>query len=200
MPQTIRNRKGRHRRPLTRQQLEDAALHYVERFASSAENLRRVLMRRLGRAGFGRDDPDYQAAARWIGDIVSRLRASGVLDDAAYAKAQAASLNRRGVALRGIGYRLAGKGVAGEIIDAALATLRGERADADFKAAAALARKRRLGPYRLAADRAASREKDLAVLARAGFAYEIARRVISADDVGALERQVFDGMPGASGG
>jgi regulatory protein len=50
-----------------------------------------------------------------------------------------------------------------------------------------LARRRRLGPYRPEADREARREKDLAALARAGFGYDIARTVIEASDIEALE-------------
>jgi len=197
MPQT-RSRKGRKFRPLTHRQLEIAALHYLRRYASSAENLRRVLMRRLARAGLRPDDPDYRAAESSIDEIVSRLRASGVLDDAAYAEAQAASLNRRGVPVRVIGSRLAAKGVRAEIFDAALAALREEIVDVDFKAAASLARRRRLGPYRMVAERAAAREKDMAALARAGFSYEIARRVIDADNAESLEGQVLEAAPASS--
>jgi regulatory protein len=44
-------------------------------------------------------------------------------------------------------------------------------------AAHALARRKRLGPYRTG-DRAAFREKDLAAFARAGFGFAIARRIV----------------------
>ena len=49
-------------------------------------------------------------------------------------------------------------------------------------AALAFARRRRLGPFRTTASRAEHREKDLAKLARQGFAYETARRIIDADE------------------
>jgi len=48
-------------------------------------------------------------------------------------------------------------------------------------AALALIRRRRLGPYRDSATRADFRAKDLAALARAGFSYDLARRVIEAE-------------------
>jgi regulatory protein len=48
-------------------------------------------------------------------------------------------------------------------------------------AAIALARRRGLGPYRKK-EGAAVRDKDVASLARAGFSYDIARKVVDADD------------------
>jgi regulatory protein len=177
---------------LTRRQLENAALRYLGRFASSTENLRRVLKHHLMRAGLRPDDPEYREAACWIEELVSRMRANAILDDGKYAEAQAESLSRRGVAVRGIGYRLAAKGVAGETIEAALDGLRGQKGDADLKAAAMLARRRRLGPYRAAAERKARREKDMAALSRAGFSHDIARRVIDATDAEALEREAHE--------
>jgi regulatory protein len=65
-----------------------------------------------------------------------------------------------------------------EVIAAALA---GEEGD-ELAAAHALARRRKLGPYR-AGERASFRQKDLAALARAGFAFGIAREVIDGDPV-----------------
>jgi len=57
----------------------------------------------------------------------------------------------------------------------------------DLAAAIAFARRRRIGPFRLDAARDASRERDLAALGRAGFGYELARRVIEAESVEELE-------------
>ncbi|MGH7089381.1 MAG: regulatory protein RecX, partial [Stellaceae bacterium] len=72
--------------------LERAALDYLGRYASSAENLRRVLLRRLARAG----GVAPAEAKRDIDAIVARYLAAGLLDDAAYAAHQAARLRRRG--------------------------------------------------------------------------------------------------------
>jgi regulatory protein len=63
------------------------------------------------------------------------------------------------------------------------AALDGEDRDrqADEEAAAhAFARRRRLGPYRLTA-REPYRDKDMASLARAGFPFDLVRRVIGGD-------------------
>jgi len=153
----------------------------LERFASSAENLRRVLTRRVIRSARVHDvDPDE--AARWIDEIVDRFSCSGLLDDRRYAEALATSLSRRGVAIRGIRARLMQKGVASDDIDYALTSLSDEAGDADLAAALALIRRRRLGPHRDPESRSDFRDKDLAALARAGFSYDLARRVIGAED------------------
>jgi regulatory protein len=200
-------RKGPRKAPrkATPKSLENAALYYLERFASSAANLRRVLMRRVERSARAHGT-DREEGAAAVEDIVARFVASGLLDDAAYAAARAGTLHRRGASARRIRAALMQKGVASGDIEAALAALREEADDPELAAAVALARRRRLGPFRPAPDRAARREKDLAALARAGFGYETARQVIEAADIEALETEALEtdalktGGGGFSGG
>ena len=175
-----RSQPPRKPRKVSPKRLESAALHYLQRFASSSENLRRVLTRRVVKSARAHDT-DPQEAAPWIDDIVARFRRSGLLDDAGYANGLTHSLFRRGMPPRAIRARLRQKGVDGALIDQALARLADEIGDPDLMAALALVRRRRLGPYRAADTRADFRAKDLASMARAGFAYDVARRVIEAE-------------------
>ncbi len=176
-------------KPVTAVRLEKAALVYLGRYASSAQNLRRVLLRRLKRAKLASDDPAYGAALGWIEQLLARLTANGLIDDRSYAEAQAASLRRRGLARGAIGRRLGVKGVGREQIAAALATLETGPGDADLLAALVLARRRRLGPFRATSERRARRGRDLAALGRAGFGYRIAQKVIDATDPDELEAE-----------
>lgn len=157
--------------------LENAALHYLERFASSSANLRRVLMRKVDRslAHWGGDRAE---AAQLVEAVLARFAGLGYLDDAAYARAKAAGLHRRGASRRAARAALAAKGVDADLAESALAELAVEATE--LAAATNLARRRRLGPFRPAAARAAMRAKDLAALARAGFDYDTARRVVEA--------------------
>lgn len=183
-------RKGRGPKPVTAAGLESAALHYLERFASSSGNLRRVLRRRVARAARV-DGGDPAEGERLVDEIVARYLRAGLLDDGAYAAQQAASLRRRGASRHGIRGKLAMKGVEAEHVEAALGRLDAEPGDSELAAACALVRRRRLGPCRPADARAAHRQKDLAALARAGFDLETARRVLAvadADALAALER------------
>jgi regulatory protein len=151
-------------RKVTPESLRNAALHYLERYASSSANLREVLRRRVLRAERFHDT-DREAAERWIEEIIASFAGSGLLDDAIYAEGRVRSMFRQGRSQRIMKLELMKKGV-----DAAIR----------------YARRRRLGPYRSAA-RADFRAKDLAALARAGFDYDVARDVVDAEDVDQLE-------------
>jgi len=171
--------------------LENAALHYLERFASSAENLRRVLLRRVQRAAsFHGDDPEVGTAL--VAALIERYRQAGLLDDAVYAGAKSRSLHRRGSSSRAIRQTLAAKGVAAEAIESALEGLAEEAAndsgpedagrDVDLAAARNYARRRRLGLWRPAEKREAFREKDMAALGRAGFSWVTARKALEEEE------------------
>ncbi len=163
--------------------LARAAYWYLERFATSAENLRRVLMRRVEKSAIAHAT-DRDAAAAFVDAIIRRLLDDGLLDDGAYAEARARVLRAAGKPAQTIKWVLAGKGVGTEIIDRAIAAIDAENAgdgeDADFQAAVLFAKRRRLGPYRdpAGAGKEARHKKDMAALARAGFSYGVAERIV----------------------
>lgn len=171
-------------RPVTSDDLEQQALDYLARFASSAANLRRVLKDKVERSA-RLHDTNREAGLAAIEALVGRLVAAGALDDRRFAEGRAQSLFRRGASRRAIAGKLAEKGVGEAEIAAALASLDELTADPDFVAAVAYAKRRRLGPFRTAG-RAPQRDKDLAALARAGFGFDVARRIVDADGPEAL--------------
>lgn len=174
-------------RRMTAERLENIALHYLGRYASSSGNLRRVLMRRVERAAAAHGD-DPADGARLVDALIARYQGSGLIDDRAYATQKAASLQRRGASRFGIRGKLRQKGVEADLIDDAVMILdEGGSGAGEFAAACALIRRRRLGPYRAASQRAAMRQKDLATLARAGFGLDVARRALAASDRTTLE-------------
>jgi regulatory protein len=176
-------------RKVTQASLERSALAYLERFAASAESLRRVLLRKIERSARVHDI-DRAEAAGWVESLLERYHRSGLLDDRAYAEARTASLRRQGRSARAIATRLAQKGVGRETIEEALAPTRTERNELD--AAARLARRRRIGPFRPESERREHRERDLATLGRAGFAFETARKVILAESSEALDALIAE--------
>ncbi len=190
-----RNRQRRRPKPVTAERLHKAALHYLERYASSAENLQRVLRRRVERSArlHGTDRDEAEA---WIAAIASRLASAGLLDDRTYAEGRAFSLHRRGASLRRIAGMLRQKGVGDDDIEAALRSLADVSPAPDLEAAVRLARRRRFGPWRDAAVRAERRNRDMAALARAGFSFDIARRVIDAETPEQLEEAVAEAAEG----
>jgi regulatory protein len=162
--------------------IEKWALGYLERFASSAENLRRVLRRRVRRR-MRDDDAAMRAADALIDALVIRYRDTGLIDDAAYAAGRARARLARGQSLRKITAGLMAKGVGADDRAAALQTLRETAPDPDLAAACAFARRRRLGPFRRTPG---DRARELAAFARAGFARREAEAVLGCADPEAI--------------
>jgi regulatory protein len=156
--------------------LREAALGYLARYATTETGLRRVLHRRIdlwARQCAGRDDVSERAAAAKasVGGIVARLVELGLLNDAAFAESRARGLALSGRSRRGIAARLMAKGIDPEQARAVLP----ESEEAELASALILARKRRIGPFRKTET---DRNKELGVLARAGFPRGIALRAL----------------------
>ena len=169
--------------------IERWALGYLGRYASSAENLRRVLLRRLRRRLPAACDA-LRPAAVLVEVLVARYQEVGLLDDAAYAESQARSWHCRGAPSTQIRLRLLAKGVDEAVAAAAVTKFRAEVADLDLGAACAFARRRRLGPWRRGA---AEPARELTVFARAGFARGVAQRVLACADAAAAEELARSG-------
>lgn len=184
MAEPRKPRGQREKRPITATYLENAALHYLGRYASSSANLRRILLRKVARGAS--DEGDASASARLVDDLIARYLRSGLLNDSAYAAQAAKSLARRGASRFSISGKLAQKGVAADLVKETLEGL-DEGGNSDLAAACALVRRRRLGPYRSRGNSDDWQRKDLATLARAGFSFDVARRVLAARSVEALE-------------
>jgi regulatory protein len=160
--------------PLTRQKVELWALAYVNRFDCTASKLTRHLSERVRKVG------GDENAADWIAELVERYQGSGVLNDARFAKNLASQLTTRGKSSRMIAQKLTLRGVSRELTSELMATRREAEPGAELEAARAFARKRRLGAYRDAEQRALYRQKDLASLARQGFSFDIAKLALGA--------------------
>ncbi len=176
-------------KPITAKYLQNAATFYLERYPSTAEGLRRVLNRRVRRAEMA-EAPVIDDVKQAIDAIVAKFVDAGVIDDRAFAQTKARALHRRGSSTRLTRQKLKFAGVDGDTLDKAMAGL-DQELDTDPKqrewlAAVALARRRRLGPFRQK-DRKEHRDRDLAAMARGGFEYQLARKVIDATDPDALD-------------
>lgn len=176
--------------------LENSAAHYLGRFATSRAHLRQLMMQKVKRSA-EHHGTDPAEGEKFVDDIIAKFERYGFLNDKAYAEMRARSLHAKGTPVRGIRYKLMQKGLEEEYIDAALEHLADEEraADLDLAAALTLARRRRIGPYRTddREIREERREKDMAVLARAGFSYDVVCQVLDADSVEELELAARDG-------
>jgi regulatory protein len=173
--------------------IEEWALGYLGRYASTAENLRQVLRRRvrrrlaLGRAG---DLEDAAAIRKLIDTLVARYRETALVNDAAYAAGRARRGVTQGRSLRRIAAGLAAKGVGAADAAAAIAALRDETTDPDLAAAIAFARRRHFGLFRTdqrPREPGELHRAELAAFARAGFTRRTAETVLACPDEPAVQ-------------
>ena len=170
-------RRKRVPKPLDQARLEELALAYVARFATSATKLQRYLKRKLRERGWaGEGEPD-------IAGLAERYAELGYIDDEAFARARSSSLLRRGYGPRRIGQALGEAGIDAHIQE----DIRpGETAARE--AALAYARKRRFGAFGGGGTDPAAREKQIAAILRAGHSFDHARFLIDAPTIRAIEQ------------
>lgn len=193
MPPFAKKQRRSFRKP-TPDYLANAALFYLSRYAASEGSLRRVLENKIRRAAmqdaaFAADHEAQAALKQAIEQIIETHKGTGVLNDKAYAEMKVHSLRRSGRSARVITQKLSQKGVKAEIIGTALIPDDGsDAAEAELRAAHAFAKKRGLGPYRKAKTMPLDRQaeikrdtKEITTLARAGFSFDVAKRVLAVD-------------------
>ena len=169
-PSTASSRERRPVRPLDEQGLNNLALRYVERFATTRAKLRTYLDRKIRERGWGgAASPDTQA-------IAEQFAERGYVDDAGYALAKSRSLPGRGYGKRRLSVALRAAGVEESDSDAA-------RAHAEEEAIAAavrFAQRRRLGPFgRSEPETPAERDKAIGAMLRAGHDFALARAIVA---------------------
>lgn len=162
----------KHRRktppPLTASKLEEMALNYVGRFATSRAKLIGYLARKLRERGWeGEENPPLE-------ELADRFVQLGYVDDRAYALSKARALTGRGYGERRVNQALALAGI-GEEEGAEARTLAEQDA---VRAALRYAERRKIGPYAHQKTDIAGRERALAAMVRAGHRFQIARLIV----------------------
>jgi len=184
-------RHGRAPKPLDRARLEELALAYVARFATSAGKLEAYLRRKLRERGWDDDgDPG-------IGELVNRFVDKSYVDDAVYGRSKAQGLLARGYGARRVDQALRAAEI-GEDLRRELGPEEGERRAALLT----FARRRGFGPFGVpepddGETRHKLREKRLAAMLRAGHDFDAARRVLDAATIEELEQWVAEAQGAA---
>jgi regulatory protein len=159
---------------LTAAKVYDAALHYLQRYSSSTENLRRVLQRKIKRRQMRFNDVPPEAA-QWVDHAVERCLKNNLVNDITYAQSRVQSLRRQGRSRHFILQALALKGVDKKTVLSFMQDEDGGEEEAELAAAKRFVAKKRLGQSPVYEDR----QKDLAKILRAGFSMDVARRALA---------------------
>jgi regulatory protein len=162
---------------ITPSYLHNAGLTYLQKFASSSRNFERVLMRKVKKSCTHYTDQDYETCLQMVAETVKKFERAGLLNDTLYAEGMASSLRRGGKSKKSIIQKMTHKGLANDTSRKALQDFdereHGDSADSEFNAALKFARKKKLETKAL--------EKALAAFARAGFSYDVARKILSCE-------------------
>ena len=161
-------KRRRERPPLDAGTLNELALAYVGRFATTRARLGQYLTRKIRERGWG------GSGEADVAGLVERLAAAGYVDDAAYALSKARGLTERGYGGRRVRQSLTAAGVSEEDRAAAAALAH----DGAVSAALKFARRRHLGPFAAAAPDRPGRERAIAAMLRAGHGFAIARLIV----------------------
>lgn len=161
-------RSLRARPPLDSQRLEEFALRYVGRYATSRAKLVAYLVRKVRERGWeGSREPDFDALANRFSEL-------GYVDDAAYALARSRALTGRGYGKRRVEERLRLAGIGEQDGIAA----RDHAHSNAVVAALRFAQRRRIGPFGDSHGDPRRREKAIAAMVRAGHSFAIARTIV----------------------
>ena len=145
--------------------LEELALRYVGRYATTRAKLIGYLARKLRERGWaGEQEPDLEALAGRLGEL-------GYVDDAAYALAKSQALTARGYGKRRLDDKLRMAGVGDEDSAAAREHAAAQAVDAAIR----FAQRRKIGPFATGKADPKQREKAIGAMVRAGHSFGLAR-------------------------
>lgn len=175
----------KHKRPpkkITPTYLHNAGLYYLERFSASKNHFKSVMLRKVKRSCMHHTDQDYEACRQMVDELADKFETLELLNDEVYTRAIVTSLRRRGKSRTMILNKMRMKGIGKDQALAELAKIdaQNDEEDPEFEAALKLARKKRIGPYFIGEEQ--DIRKSLGVLARAGFSYDIAKKVLDQDE------------------
>ena len=169
---------------ITEKYLYNAGLAYLQRFPASSNHFKTVMMRRINKSCRYHTEQNMEDCVALLDKTVEKFQELALLDDTAYLKGMVTSLRRRGLPAFQIEMKLKQKGLDSNAIQNALRDFDTDEFDTadkgDIYAALIFIRKKRLGPYDTTSRH--TPEKSLATMARAGYSYDIAKKVLEMDD------------------
>ena len=113
-----------------------------------------------------------------IDSVISTLVDQKLLSDKYYSDTKSKAFYRKGYSLNKIRYSLIKKGIDEKYIKSSISKIKENESDPDFFSAIKICQKRRIGPNREEGNRSLFYKKDISILARSGFSYEISKKVL----------------------
>ena len=157
--------------------LRDLAYSYIEKYSPSRQQTKTYLLKKYLKKFQG--TRSKKEVSEIIESIVMNLEKNHFLNDALYSDSKARAMFRRGYSLNKISYSLKGKGLDEKYIKLSLEKIKNDKSDPDFLSAIKICKRKRIGPMRPESNRELFYKKDMGILARSGFSYDISKKILS---------------------
>ena len=159
--------------------LKDLAYSYIEKYSPSKQQLKTYLLKKYLTKFSG--IKSKKEITEIIDQILNNLEEKKYLNDELYSDSKARSFLKRGYSLNKINSMLRNKGIKDEFIKNSIEKIKENKIEPDFVSALKLCKRRRIGAVRPQSNRELFYKKDIGILARAGFNFELSKRVLDLD-------------------
>ena len=159
--------------------LKDLAYSYLEKYSPSKQQLKVYLLKKYLTKIKG--TKSKKEVTSIIDQIISNLEKNKFLNDEMYADSKARMFLRRGYSLNKINQSLRNKGIQDEYVKKSIDKIKENEIEPDFVSALKLCKRRRIGPLRPESNRELFYKKDMGILARGGFSFDLSKRVLDLD-------------------
>ena len=156
--------------------IRNFAYSYLEKYSPSKQQLRTYLFKKLIK--INQRKSSKKEIFNLIDTVISSLVDEKLLSDKYYSDAKSKAFLRRGYSLNKIRYNLIKKGIDEKYIKDSISKIKENESDPDFFSAIKICKRRRIGPCREEGNRPLFYKKDISILARSGFSYDISKRVL----------------------
>tara|TARA_B100000035_G_C20966360_1_gene538913 strand:- start:148 stop:708 length:561 start_codon:yes stop_codon:yes gene_type:complete len=161
--------------------LKDLAYSYLEKYSPSKQQLKVYLMKKyLTKIKGSKSKKEISSI---INQIVNNLEKNKIIDDQLYSDSKARMFLRRGYSINKINQSLRVKGIDSSFIKSTIEKIKEKEIEPDFVSALKLCKRRRIGPVRPESNRELFYKKDMGILARGGFSFELSKRVLNLETV-----------------
>ena len=157
-------------------EIRNFAYTYLKKYSPSKQQLKTYLFKKLIKKK--QKTSSKKEIFNLIDVVISSLVDQKLLSDKYYSDAKSKAFLRRGYSLNKIRYNLIKKGIDQKYIQASISKIKENESDPDFFSAIKLCKRRRIGPSREENNRSLFYKKDISILARSGFSYELSKRIL----------------------
>jgi len=157
-------------------ELRNFAYAYLDKYTPSKQQLRTYLFKKFLKKN--QKISNKKEFFNLVDIVISTLVDQKMVSDKYYSDVKTKTFLRRGYSLNKIRYSLIKKGINEKYIKASISKIKENESDPDFFSAIKTCKRRRIGPCREESNRPLFYKKDISILARSGFSYEISKKVL----------------------